>query len=632
MKTYYRNIALIMILLAFLIANVMIVHAAPANQITTPAEMESFLDGVFASQMAANHIPGAVVTVVKDGRVFFSKGYGYANVAEQIPVNPDRTLFRIGSTSKLFVWTSVMQLVEQGKLDLDADINTYLDFQIPGTYPEPITMKHLMAHTPGFEESNVGMFVYKPEQLTPLDDFIKKHVPARVFPPGKVAAYSNYGAALAGYIVERVSGMSFDEYAEKNIFEPLGMNRATFRQPLPAGWETDMAAGYDYVQAEFTPGDFELIHVYPSGAASATADDMAKFMIAQLQNGTYNGAQILSEATAQKMQSMLDSYDPRLESGLAYGFFRETINGQLVLSHGGDTSFFHTGFYLLPEQNIGIFFSTNSTSSGAARGIIFSSFMDHYFPENAPQPVPPADMDARADQYSGEYYMSRGNTTGLEKINNLNTYKVSVDENGYVLVESDKTERYVEIAPGLLQNTENPSKKLALESAGDETFLITSYPLRLIKISWYQSPALHTFIMGFCLFLLAATLIGWTISFVRGLIQREERPALQRLARFAVILFMGLFAAFFFSFTTELSNAIPVSGVPMFFAEAPNNMAQVLLLPKIMAGVGALLAGFTLLAWGKRMWNVGGRLHYTLVTFSAGLLLWELALWNFLIL
>ncbi len=631
-KRYVNTLLIFTLFVTATFASVRPVRAGALNQITTPEEMEAFLDGVFASEMATEHFPGAVVVVVKDGQVFFSKGYGYANIAEQLPVSPDRTLFRIGSTSKLFVWTSVMQLVEQGKIDLEADINTYLDFQIPATYPEPITMKNLMTHTPGFEESNLGLFAYSPEQMTPLDDFLEKHIPARIFPPGEVAAYSNYGAALAGYIVERVSGLPFDQYVEENIFQPLSMSHITFHQPLPAELSTDMATGYDYTDSKYTPASFELINPYPAGSVSATADDMAKFMIANLQNGSYNGTQILSEATAKQMHSMLDNYDPRLESGFAYGFFREIINGQLVLDHGGDTSFFHTGFYFLPDQNIGIFFSTNSQGGAKARANIFKSFMNHYFPAPVTTPpTPPADMAARASQYSGNYWASRSNMTGLEKINNLNVYKVSVDDDGYVVMASDTTKRFVEIEPGLLQNVEYPSQRLALKTdANGQTVLISSYPWVYIKAAWYQSPALHFWILGLCTFLLTATLIGWTISFVKGLIKRQPRPLLQRAARFFGVLFVILLAVFFVSFLAELSNADPVSGVPMFFMEAPNHMAQVLMIPQIMAGVVVIITCFMALAWVKRFWNFGGRFNYLLLTISAWLMIFELFLWNFL--
>jgi len=617
---------------AFILSSVRPVQAAaPTLGISTPEEMEAFLDGVFTSQMAAAHIPGAVVSVVKDGRVVFAKGYGYSNVADQIPVSPTRSLFRVGSISKLFVWTSVMQLVEQGKLDLDADINQYLDFQIPETYPEPITLKHLLTHTPGFEEINVGLFAYQTEQMGTLSDYLKTHIPARIFPPGKVPAYSNYGAALAGYIVERVSGMPFDEYVEKNIFEPLSMQRSTFRQPVPANLGAEVAAGYMYSDAEYKVGEFEWVRAYPAGSVSATAEDMAKFMIAILQSGSYNDNQILSETTVLKMQSSLSTLEPSTENGMGYGFFRAELNGQTVVSHGGDTTFFHSGLYLLPEQNTGIFFSTNSPGGGEVRDLIFRAFMDHYFPDPGKNaPVPTIDMGERAAQYTGEYIASRSNQSGFEKVNNLaNVYQVRVDEEGYVLISSDVVRRYVEIAPGVLQNVENPSKKFTLyEDEKGQIYLYNSGPVTLIKSPGLQKQVFHLGVLGFSLLLLIGTLIGWTISFFSGLSHRAPRPFFHHLAHSAGNIFVLLLLVFLVAFMSVLSDSSLVSGVPMFFLDAENSMAQVQLLPYAMLASATLMIVAMIFAWLKRMWTVWGRLHYTLLTICAWVMVVELIYWN----
>src|SRR5829696_7036836 len=169
---------------------------APSQQQgpTDPAELEAFLDKLLGKEMEKHHIAGAAVSVVKDGELFFAKGYGDADVENHIPVDPERTNFRIGSIAKLFTWTAVMQLAEQGKLDLDADINTYLDFRIPDTYPQPITLKDLMTHTAGFEDLYYERLAKDPNDLLPPREWLISHMPARVRPPGKVAAYSNYGA------------------------------------------------------------------------------------------------------------------------------------------------------------------------------------------------------------------------------------------------------------------------------------------------------------------------------------------------------------------------------------------------------------------------------------------------------
>lgn len=201
--------------------------------VTDPAELEAFLDELLERQMEEHHIAGAAVSVVKDGELFFAKGYGYADIENGFPVDPEQTIFRIGSVTKLFTWTAVMQLVEQGKLDLDADINTYLDFHIPDTYPAPITLKHLLTHTSGFEDLFFEVLASDADKMAPAREWLVSHMPARVRPPGDVAAYSNYGTSLAGYIVARVSGRPYEQYIQEQILNPLGMVHSTAQSPIP---------------------------------------------------------------------------------------------------------------------------------------------------------------------------------------------------------------------------------------------------------------------------------------------------------------------------------------------------------------------------------------------------------------
>lgn len=602
--------------------------------LTTPEELETFLDGVFAARMKTDHAAGAVVAVVKDGELFFSKGYGYADLATQTPVDPAQTLFRIGSTSKLFVWTSIMQLVEQGKLDLDADINTYLDFKIPATYPEPITLKHLLTHTAGFEESLTGLFVSTEDQMPTLETYLKTHLPARVFPPGEVGAYSNYGVALAGYIVERVSRMPMYAYVEQQIFAPLGMTRATFRQPLPAELAPDMSTGYNYLDGAYQPGPFELVAGYPAGSVSATAEDMAKFMLAHLQNGTLGDARILSEATAQEMHSLLKVYDPRLSGGMAYGFFRETLNGQLILEHGGDTLLFHTGFYLLLDQNTGLFVSTNSMGGAATRDAVFKAFMEHYYPAPTVEPLPPADIASRAEMYTGEYIPTRSAFASNEKVFTLlgPSTQVTLNDEGYLVASSaDETYQYVEIEPGLLQSREAPSHQLAFSTLSDgRTYVATDIPFSYVKARWYESQMLHLLLWGFSLLVLAIALFKWTSALLKALFKRESQPGLAHLARVSGVVYILLLIVFLVAFIGAVSDLDPVLQMPRFVLDLPSTLPFALTLPPFFAGIGVVLTVFTPIVWVKRFWNLRGRFGYTLVTLCAWIIVVELMFWNLL--
>jgi CubicO group peptidase (beta-lactamase class C family) len=586
-----------------------------------------------AAEMKDNHIPGAVVAVVKDGKLLFAQGYGYADLEKQVAVDPERTLFRPGSVSKLFTWTAVMQLVEQGKLALDADVNTYLDFTIPATYPQPITLKNLLTHTPGFEDKSEGLFILKPEKLMSLGQYLKSNLPARVFPPGTLGAYSNYGNALAGYIVERVAGMPFSEYVEKNIFAPLGMTHSTFRQPLPTQLAVDMSGGYNYSQGEFLKGSFEVVQAYPAGALSASATDLAKFMIAHLQNGQSGSVRILAESTAKQMHSSLFSHDPRI-TGMAYGFFEDILNGQRVISHGGDTILFHSGLFLLPDQNTGLFVSTNSAGGAGVSARLFHLFMDRYYPVS-PQPAPQSapGFAQRIAPYLGEYYPARSNTTTFEKFLQLTQpVQISLSGEGRLLVSiRGQITQMVEIEPGLLQDLNNPDSHMALRADQSGTYLLPTAPMAFIKLPWYGTSIFQGLLLVCGLLFFFCTTLGWGLSFLSGLRKREPRPLLTRLARLVGVLFGLTFVVFLFGFLAIFVDVDPAFGVPRIFFEMPPSMSFVMALPRIVAGLGVVMLLFCILAWAKRYWTAAGRIHYSLLALTGAALVWVLYYWNFLV-
>src|SRR5205809_3475102 len=353
--------------------------AKPARHELTASDVEAFLDGVMPLQLAREDLAGAVISIVKDGKFLFAKGYGYSDVEKKIPVFPETTLFRPGSISKTFTWTALMQQVELGKVNLDHDVNEYLDYKVPATFPKPITVRDLMTHTPGFDETVEELFVADAKQFKPLGDYLKAHLPARIYPPGTIPAYSNYGATLAGYIVQRVSGEPFEQYADEHIFKPLGMQHSTFRQPLPVSLLPLMSKGYDVASESDKP--FEYVEAAPAGSSSVSAMDMTRFMIAHLQNGRYEGVQILKPETAQLMHSR--QYALRNDiNGMALGFYEENRNGQRIVGHGGDTQYFHSDMHLMLDADVGFFISYNSAGKGeiGAREAVWHKFLDRYFP------------------------------------------------------------------------------------------------------------------------------------------------------------------------------------------------------------------------------------------------------------
>ncbi len=299
-------------------------------------------------------------------------------------MRPEQTMVRIGSTSKLFTWTAVMQLVEQGKLDLDRDVNDYLDFKIPHDFGRPVTLRDLMNHRGGFEEGLKDILRTDPHGLPSTEAYLKEHPRPMLFPPGQVPAYSNYGASLAGYIVQRVSGEPFERYVERHILAPLGMAHSSFDQPLPERFAAAASKGYQ--TASLPPVAYEQVVTRPAGSATTTASDMSRFMIAHLQHGRLDDAQILRPETAERMHSPSEIAPPGFAT-MAHGFFREEHNGHLVIGHGGDTVVFHTELDLLPNEGVGIFYTFNSRGRDeavyGARMALFDGFMDRYFPAPA---------------------------------------------------------------------------------------------------------------------------------------------------------------------------------------------------------------------------------------------------------
>ena len=598
---------------------------------TDPQEMTAFFDGAVTTSMAENHIPGAVVVVVKDGQVFFSKGYGFANVQPKIKVDPASTLFRPGSVSKLFTWTAVMQLVEQGKLSLDEDINTYLDFKIPNTFTEPITLKNLMTHTPGFEDRGQGLFKLNVEEMISLEDYLKNNIPARVFPPGEIGAYSNYGTALAGYIVQRISGLDFNQYVQENIFDPLGMVHSTFQQPLPTSIAQDMAGGFRYLNGDFVAGSFEFVVGSPAGGLSASGLDMARFMIAHLQNGAYDGNRILKEETALQMHSPLYSPDARLD-GMAHGFFYNVINGQKVISHGGDTMLFHSYLGLLPEKNVGIFISTNGTTGNKLVSSVGEAFFDHYYPVEEPQLFPAIDFVDRKNIYAGSYFLSRSNFTTIEKlVTRLNPITASVvSDRQIALSVAGDTDIFVETEPGLLVDKFDSSNRMVLKQNEGKVYLVTGAPFVFIKGTWLDSIGLHAFIFigGILLFLI--TIIAWFISFIKGLKTHDSRKLAGRVGRLIAALFGISLFAFLIAFASIFMDINPAFGVPNIYFSNPPILDSLMQVPKVLAVLAMVMVIFCVLAWIYKYWSKKARIYYHLLTVLALAVVGSMIYWNML--
>lgn len=487
----------------------------------TAQDLEAFLDGVVPFQLESADIAGATISVVKDGKLLFAKGYGYADYEKKKPVSAQETLFRPGSVSKLFTWTAVMQLVEQGKLDLNRDVNTYLDFKIPDAYGQPITLKHILTHTAGFDEQVKDIFGASAASPD-LGQYMKTHIPARVNPPGTMPSYSNYGASLAGYIVERVSGRPFNEYIEENIFKPLGMNHSTFAQPLPPNLAPLMSKGYQVASGEVIP--FEVVGPYPAGSMSSTADDMSRFMLAHLQDGQLGDVRILKPETAKLMHSQLFTLDPAA-NGMCHGFYEESRNGHRIIGHGGDTVAFHSDLHLILDAGVGFFVSHNSPgrANPLPRTTLWEMLLDRYFPYTAPNTPTLASAKDDANKVSGSYISSRrGENSFFKAVSLIGETTVSPVGDGMIMLPemtgtNGKPKKWREVAPMTFLEEDGQDKLIFKPDQNGRMQIVLPYPFMAYqRVGLWENGKVLLPILGLSLGLMLLTLLLWPVSwFVR---------------------------------------------------------------------------------------------------------------------
>lgn len=588
-------------------------------------EVEGFVDGLMEAQKNAHHFAGAVVVVVRDGQVAFEKGYGYADFAARQPVDPKRTLFRVASNSKMFVWTSVMQLVEEGKLDLHTDVNKYLrGVQIPPTFAEPVTLERLMTHTAGFEDKSIGLFAKTASKVRPLADLMKNDMPRRIFPPGKVTAYSNYGTSLAALIVEQVAGVPYEKYVRTRILDPLGMKHATLAQPVPKEIAADLSKGYRWTGGRLKEETFEYVPWAPCGAMSISGEDMGRFMMAHLNDGALGAVRILGPETARAMREKLTSFSPRI-NGMLHGFIEMNWNGETVLGHGGATIWFHSLTAMLPARHLGVFVAYNTNSGATAQNQFFGAFFDHYFPRPlAREAPPPKEKRASLERFSGTYSPTRASESDVTKVIKLAwAVPVSVDSDGYLVTSQNKRWRQVE--PLVFTEVDGKRQAVFRQDEHGQVVDMCSSPMCVVALQkqpWRNSRGLQFTWIGICAAILLCALIGLPIAAV---LQRQQaNPAGSKLARLTAWLASVTFAAgaVMVGISLQDPNEIVFGVPPAMRAGLGLWMVQLIL------SIGLVV--FTVWAWRRKWWRLAGRVSLTLVCLATlGAALW-LHHWNLL--
>ena len=417
----------------------LIVGCAGSPPRSETVSLPEFIDALMQREMAKERIPGAAFVYVKDGRVVYMKGYGVANVESGAAVDPERTIWRIGSISKTFTATAVMQLVDRGKVQLESDVSRYVKrVPVPATYPLPITVADLLMHTSGLDEIRPGTQAPSSGAVLPLPDFLRTRL-VRVRPPGVITAYSTYGITVAGAIVEEVTQQPFEAALREAIWRPLGMERTNIT--VPPALSSDVAMGYERSGETLAPQAWEWYHTTPASSINSTAADMARYMIAHLDD---EHSPLFSAATSRAMHRQHITMHPRLP-GVTLGFFEDFVGDLRVIEHGGNVAGFAAQMTLIPSARAG-FFIVHHFEGGHLRDNVRHELLKYLFPAarvmTTPPPAPPSDFHERAATYTGRYIPMTGCSSCTPP---TAPFILNVTSEGDVLVIWNR--RWVEVDP-----------------------------------------------------------------------------------------------------------------------------------------------------------------------------------------
>jgi CubicO group peptidase (beta-lactamase class C family) len=606
------------------------------------ADLEAFFDGILPLQLERSDVAGASVLVMKDGKLLLEKGYGYSNFKDKKPVDPAATIFRLASISKLFTWVAAMQLEEQGKLNLDTDINQYLDFQIRPAFGRPVTIRNLMTHTAGFEETVRDIILVNgkqpPDQVSSLREFLLRNQPRRLFPPGIVPGYSNYGVGLGSYIVQRISGQRFEQYVADHIFVPLGMTHSTFFQPPPKELESLPSEGYRGTTAQ-DPIGFEIFNPVGAGGVSSTAADMCRFGQALLRGGELDGHRIL------KPETLAEMYTPQFRSSeelpaLGMGFYETWRNDLHWIGHEGDLIAFHSLFFIERSENLILFVSFNSAGgAGKARPELVQMFTDRYFPSNAPQKFI-AMTPEKLKSVEGAYQSTRRADSTKTRLNNLFSQRVaSVDKEGVLTLGDIKdlrghTIKWKPIAADLFQQVDGQRRLFAIrDGSGNVIRLAYDFPgVQAERVKWYDAAAFVYALCGGSVAILAAVIVASLYRLGRRLVfKNRPKPVpqpgtlwLPRVTRVAACLWVGLLGGIFGFLASHGDDLAPPTAAWDKYLYLVNGVALLAVLFSILAICSGLIA------WFRPGLRRITQIKFSLVALACLALSWLAIHWNIL--
>ena len=632
-------------------------HAGAAQRERAPAPPEgpapaawleslaATLDSLVPAAMARHHTPGVSLALVSaDGRVLL-RAWGVADVESGARIDPNLTVFRVASVSKLFVATAVLQQAERGALDLHRDVNHYLAGPGIRQPSGPITLHHLLTHTAGLDDRNIGMFAASAEDVRPLGEYLRDRLPPQRAAPGQWTSYSNHGFALAAHVVETVAGEPFAAVVQRTILDPLGMSSSSFAQPVPPALEARLAKGHACDESGCRPMAADYRHAYPAGGLVTTAADMARFILAHLGGADAAGQNILADSTRALMHAQQFTHDARVP-GMAYGFFRQRVRGDIVLTHAGSSSGFHALVALLPGRGAGLFVVVNGGSS-LFGGEVFRAFAEGLVPPaDAPEwRAAPAPLE-ELEELAGTYLLTRAPRLSIEAFPGLFAFqeRVWTDSAGHLVRNEGGRERRYARVDSLLYREVGGDDYLAFRRdargriemmfAGN-AFFGSEFPGAYERLPWWGTPAFVNEVVSWALLPVLLLCVVWPLTCAVGAAVRRvrgRRAVRQQPGRFEVLgvasalAWCTLAALFTFGVLARMNRQFAAGGGDLLYG-LPTGFARLLWLSPAIAVLSAALVMIAARAWARRRWTVLGRIYMSIT--AAAALLFTLVLVRF---
>ena len=595
----------------------------------------AFADKEIPAAMREGKIPGAVFVVVRDGQVVCEKAYGVADLNTRQPVSTGRTLFRVASISKILTTAAALQLVQAHRLGLHQNINAYLTrFQIAPAFGEPITLANLLTHASGFDTSHLGYAARSAAGRLSLRDYVTEYQPARVRPPGLFSVYDNYGFALAGYLVQKAAGIPFAKYVQDRILGPLDMTDSSFSPD--AAQRKRLATGYWLDNEQPRACGRSYINITPAAGLCTTATDMSDFLIALLTDRRPDGSSLFPTSVIRGLETQQFDSSPEVP-GRCYGFDRITIAGRRALRQTGQWPGFNSVLMLFPKQHCGLFLAYNLCDYLRMEQRITRRFAEKFIPPEVPDAAPLARPESPAEDslapLLGSYLSARAphETPTLEFPPEI---EVSQLPDGNLEIHG---KAYREIGPLVFEHIE--TNRLAGAVAGQRVAFRLGRDGRVAdlitqsaayrRVNWWESNRGWVVLMRVATIAFISALVLWPVMALMrlafaGAPKKTGPRSPRRRASFSLLARGVAFAACGLALWFELSMAVAELRLKPFaeFYGIPASVKQLLWVLPVLMGFTAVLMGFAVIVWCRRIWHPVHRLHYLLLAVALGLFLY----------